>query len=183
METIPITDIKTGDIILTSGTTLLSEGIQEFQEMNNPYLGRFSHALIARWEGDILYATEAQKRGICNNDFVKRYMNDEYKTIMVLRFNQPIEDERLIQLMMPFIGNTRYDKLALIWQAIKMLTKGKLWLGEKKQNSRKFICSEWCAFVYNLYFEEHGERIFANESEMAPVDLALDKRFKRYLLK
>ena len=64
-----------------------------------------------------------------------------------------------------------------------MLTKGKIWLGEKKQNNRKFICSEWCAFAYNLYFEEHGERIFANESEIAPADLALDKRFTHYLLK
>lgn len=180
---IELKDIKTGDIGLTSGTTWLSRQIQNFQKLDNKDYNIYSHALIFRWEGDILYATEAQKRGICNNDYKKRYVNKKYKSLMVLKPKRLILDETsVINLMMPYIGNSKYNYFSLFFlQPVKMLSDK--WLGRTKTMSKKFTCGRWCAFVYNRYFESTGQLIFPDEMEIAPVDLAESGQFDHYLIK
>ena len=186
LEKKPLSFIETGDIILTSGSALLSESIQDIQELKSKAFGIYSHALIARWEGDVLFATEAQKHGICNNNFVERYMNDDYKSIMLLKHEDYIIDNKVKfeQMMMPYIGNTKYDVWSLIAQFVWITSKGKVWIGEKKQKPNDFNCSQWVTYIRNKYFSWQDGRIeFVNDTKIAPVDLAMDERFKKYLLK
>ena len=96
--------------------------------------------------------------------------------------NLLIEPESFTALMMPYIGNSRYNYFSLlVLQPIKMLT-GK-WLGRTETMSKKFTCGRWAAFIYNRYFEHTGQLIFPDEMDMAPVDLAEDNQFNHYQLK
>ena len=52
--------------------------------------------------------------------------------------------------MLPYVGHTPYNYFELmIAQPIYIITDKKIWLGNK--DNKKFICSEFVAFVYNHF--------------------------------
>lgn len=177
-----IEHIRTGDIILTSGSSELSKLIQKFQKIENKKYGMFSHSGIACWIYDTLYIIEAQKHGICVTNFLKHYDNDNYKAIMCLTPKHIINEKNITRIMLPYCGTTRYDyKNLLLEQPIKILT-GK-WIGEKKQNEKTFICHEFSAHIYNEYFEQYGELIFKNETEVNAIDICTNAFFEHKAIK
>lgn len=84
--------------------------------------------------------------------------------------------------MKPFINKTKYDYIdLLIYQPIKILSFGKIWLGEKKEDGKKFICSEWVSYVYN---STTNRNIFNKQISMSPSDFfEYSEIFKKYIIK
>jgi len=182
MKRIKYSELQTGDIALTSGSSALGNAIEKVQAIqdDSEVSSMYSHSGIIRRQGKV-FITEAQKHGICNNDFHKRYMNSDYDSLMILRPKMKIEKSRMVEEMMPFIGNSKYDfKNLIIFQPFKILFKR--WIGEKKQNTKRFICHEWTAFVYNNHFKNSGV-IFPKETQVNSKDIFDNNLFEHFLLK
>ena len=86
-----------------------------------------------------------------------------------------------LNLWKKYINKTKYDYLnLLVYQPIKILSLGKIWLGEKKEDEKTFICSEWVAFVYN----KTTVYSFKEQLSMIPVDFFKHLNFfEKYLIK
>lgn len=188
-----VEDIKTGYIGLTSGTTPLSRAIQWFQKKNNKKWGDMSHALVFRWIDGVLYANEAQAFGITDNNYIKRYCNSKYKKLLIVEPTFELVENDVITITDLFTNDkmkwwkiwmlrtrkTTYDIYdTFIAQPVKILTKGKVWIGEKKQDNKDFNCSEYACTIWNILYELQGnkEKYFENDFKMSPSDIASDKR-------
>lgn len=182
LEKIDLLELRTGDIALISGNGIISGLIDRFQKLQDgaEKSGEYSHSGIIRVRRGDIFITEAQRRGIVNNDFTKRYMNENYNSILILRPKMEIDSYRMVSEMMTYIGNSRYDFLNLIlWQPIKILRNK--WRGEKAQNTKKFICHEFTAHVYNKHFDNRV--IFENETQVNSKDIYDNKNFEHFILK
>ena len=80
--------------------------------------------------------------------------------------------------MLPFVGHTRYNIWNLVFaQSIKILTFGKVWIGPRRDNKKKFICAHWCAHVYNNF-----THLFPSPQKYAPINLYECSLFKHYIV-
>lgn len=176
-EQIKIENIMTGDCMLLSSKSWLGRQIQKFQNIQNKDGGMYNHAGMFWWCYDELMVIEADKRGITITPFLKCFKEENYNSIIALRPKFPVDGSEYGKFMLPYAGKTRYDKFNLLFaQSIKILTFGKVWIGEKEQNQKKFICGEWVAFVYN-YFNKHNLIFTKPEAKIAPVDIYLSDKF------
>ena len=175
---IPINTIKTGDTLLVSSKSLLAKLIQKFQKIQNKEAGKWNHAAMFWWGYDELFVIEADKRGICITPFKDYSESNRELLLLVPKFE--VDGVKYGSFMLPYCGHTRYDKFnLLIAQSVKILTFGKVWLGERKQKDNKFICGEWVAFVYNHFNND----MFTKSQKIAPIDLYLNDNFHHIILK
>lgn len=177
-----IEDIKTGDLGVSSSTTLLGRSIQKFQKKQNKEYGKYNHGFVFWWYGKKLFVIEAMANGIILSDFEIFYLNNnKISDILVLKPKIYVDETKIGYLMLPFIGHAKYDYKSLIFeQSIKMLTKK--WTGEKTENTKDFTCAEFCAYIYNEYFKGF-ETIFEKQTQVAPVDLCLNSFFTHEKIK
>jgi hypothetical protein len=155
--------IKTGDCLLVSGTSFLAHAIQTFEGI------KWNHAAVFVWIDGDLYVVEAAMKGIMLTLF-SEYTKDKTLGLLIMKPQFPMPDEiTLSKFMLPYVSHTDYGFLNLLfYQAIRFLTKKKLWLGGKKDPmTHNFICGEWAAFVYNHY----NPTLFDDWNRLAPSDL------------
>jgi len=169
-----ITEINTGDILLVSGRKWLARAIQFFEK------NKWNHAAVFIWLYDELFVCESDKRGISLTKF-----SDYISGKAGLMYCSPkIKDDklhpvRLASVMLPKCGHVPYDFVNLLfYQPIRFMF-GK-WIGRKQSKSdKRFICGEWCAYVYNKL----DYKYFPNWNKIAPVDIFNDDKFDRFLIR
>jgi hypothetical protein len=141
-------EIQTGDILLVHGRWALARAIQFVTR------SKWNHAGIFCWVWDELFVVEAEKEGL---QFTKwsdpKYANGK-PLDRKLKIRKPVtafpDHKALSVFMAKFIGKTRYDFASLIYH-VHMARKGE-WKGKTGvKASNRFTCSEWVAFVYNVY--------------------------------
>jgi hypothetical protein len=170
-----IRGINTGDALLVSSKSWLARQIQKFQKTQDPEGGKWNHAAMFWWAYDELFVIEADKFGIACTPYSEYVFSN--RDLLVIKPKFKVDGSEYGKFMLPYVGHTRYDKWNLVVaQAVKMLTFGKLWLGHDKTNTKKFICGEWVAFVYN-HFEC---TVFPNWNRTAPVDIYEHPYFTKY---
>ena len=187
METIfSIKDqIKTGDVLLVSTNSWLPKAIQFFQKKQDKIGGIYNHAMVACWLFGELFVIEATEKGIVLTSFQKEYIKkSRYEKIIGLRPKFETNEQKYGEFMLPYVSNAHYDFMNLVvYQAIKFITNGKVWLGEKKENDSDFICGEWAAFVTNRCNGENKIDLIPKETEIAPIDLFESDKFIHYNIK
>ena len=188
MTTTTLTNLKqiqTGDIGLVHSHGFLPEAIQEFQG------DEYNHALIFVWIGHKLWCFEAIKEGCAFTDF-NEYLKKQDAGECSLLVLKPINDEMarvkyddFIDFVLPLTHKPYGFFNLLVLQAIKFIgvKLGKLfgkewdwWLGGKN-NTRRFICGELVAYIYN-----HFLKWFPNWYKLAPMFLHISDKFKHALV-
>jgi hypothetical protein len=165
-----IEDIKTGMSCVSSSNLPLGKSIQKFQSIHDKEFGKYNHAMMFAWCGKELYVIEAMGKKIVSNKFNEKYLkNDDIAELMVLIPKVEIEPLKMFETLTPYIGVSQYDYFNLIIaQPIEILTHGRLWLGEETEDYKDFICSEFVAAMYNLYFEKN---LFDDPQKLSPSNL------------
>ena len=145
--------IETGDNLLVSSTGPLQEAIQWFEDCD------WNHSGFFIWINNILYVIESDIHGIALTKF-QDYIDGD-KGLLILKPKIQIDEKTksdIIDFVLEYTGHTPYDFVnLLVKQPIKYITKflfGKeLWISwSKSKATRKFICGEWVAFIYNHFF-------------------------------
>jgi len=212
MDTIKISEIKTGDIMLETAFSLLSEVIHLFQELDEfeteqsirdkGYLS--NHAGVFNWRDSdnskILYIAEAVAKGICNDDFEKTYVhNNTYKQLLCLRpkfdvckedanvfLNRFINDSTKSLWWNTWHGNTHYAFLNLACFAAYYASNKKIWLGTSDENIKDFCCGHFAAFFINSakldFTITNPKNIFLHPPKTSPVDLYMSDFFEKYII-
>lgn len=173
-------EFKQLDILLVNSSSELGELIADMQG------NRFHHAgLIVRAYGS-WYVVEAIETGVGYTP-IEEYMSRDDVELIVLRLKDGLLDVDagiINSFILPFT-RTGYDYgNLLILQPIRFIIKKVFGIdtkiGRRKVKAEKrFICSEWAAFVYNHFNNE----IFEDWNELVPVDLYDNKNFKHIKLK
>jgi len=174
--------INTGDILLSESKGIIAKAIHQFQRIGNPQGFKYNHAMIAWRCYGKLFVVEATEKGIVLTDFNKHYIeNEKIKSIIRLSPIFEVNGEEMGKFMLPFIGHTNYDFWnLLVAQSVRILTFNKVWIGEKRQNPHKFICGEWCYYVYQKMFPS----CFKEKSQkIAPIDLYKNSLFSHLKIK
>ena len=168
--------IETGDNLLVSSKSFVAKTIQKFEGIE------YNHSAFFIWLNNILYVIEAEKHGISLTKF-DDYVNSD-RVLLVLKPRDEISNDMksdIIDFVLEYAGHTPYDYANLLFfQPIRFITKylfGKdIWIGRsKKKSTRKFICSEWTAFIYNKFLG-----FFKNWNEIAPIGIFYDPNFEHY---
>jgi len=142
-------EIKTGDILLVSGTWWLSRMIQWVTKST------WNHTGIFVWIAGELFVVEAEKRGLQ----LTLWDGNKYKggkatdrTMMLMRHaDYEMDAKKVSKFMMPYVGTKGYDYPSLLFYQVIFNTSGK-WIGKTGQYaSKRFYCSEWVAYVYNHF--------------------------------
>ena len=168
--------LKNGDIIAVSGASWLSRAIQYFQKKGGEKWYLYNHVGIYWNFNGTEFIIEAQANGICLNTFNKK----KYSKIIACNYNEKIGN-KIVENALKFVDKSNYDYFnLLISQPIKMLTGGKVWIGEKKQDY-SFTCSEFVTFIYNYTFKPN--RIFIDELKAAPCDILECEKFTKTQIK
>ena len=170
MEELDISEIKTADVLLVSSKSKISKLIQKFEG------NKWSHSAIFWWCYDELFVIEASDYGIAITPFTS-YLNST-SDLLLLKPKIEIKGSEYGKFMLPYVGHTPYNYFELmIAQPIYIITDKKIWLGNK--DNKKFICSEFVAFVYN-HFNSH---IFQEWDKTIPMDLYNSTIFNHYNIK
>ena len=174
---------ETGDILLISGNKPLAKTIQWFEE------GKWNHSGMLLWINDKLYVSESQAKGICISPFTYYYFNitNQMGTLRLKTGIKPEIQSKIIDFALPKSGHISYDYAnLLVFQPIRYLSKkifGKdLWLQPEHKAPKRFVCSEWVAYIYNHFFG-----YFEDWQKISPQDLYNStlfnfKPYKRELL-
>lgn len=170
-------NIETGDNLLVSTDSWLGRTIQKFEKNS------YNHAGKLFWINNVLYVSEADKYGISLTKLTHYTNNPSKYKLLVQKPVVPFTEEevgKMYNFAIPKSGHIKYDYInLLVYQPIKFLTFGKIWLGSKdsdKQN-RRYICGEWVARIDN---EIRGW--FSNWSKVAPVDLYNSDKYNNFYL-
>lgn len=170
-----IKDIKTGDCLLVSSNSWLAKQIQKFQSREDKEGGKWNHAAMFWWAYDELMVIEADKYGISITPFKDYYFSDRELLICKPKFK--VDGSEYGKFMLPYAGHTRYGFWnLLVAQAVKILTFGRVWIGPSKSQTKRFICGEWCAYVYNNF----NKKAFPDWNKVAPVDIYKCCMFEKY---
>ena len=156
-------NLKTGDVILTHGTSWLAQAIRFFTR------SYFNHAILVVeiWGEKCLL--EAQKEGLVLNTISESLTNKKFKVLRLKSCSSglpPEKEKELAMFVMPMLGKHRYDFASLvIAQPIKQIFN--VWIGRRNSKaSKKLYCSEFVALVYNRMF-----KFFPFWYETTPKDL------------
>lgn len=146
--------IKTGDILLVSGTDEQAKIIQEFQCKEDAVAGIYNHSGIFYWSaGKNLYIIEASyvqqrkiKAAIVITPFDK-YINKDC-SLLRLSFKDDYSTNAIEKTAFNYVG-TPYEYMnLLVEQPLRILFN--IWLGRKKKADKKFICHEFSQTVWNV---------------------------------
>lgn len=168
--------IETGDNLLVSSKGFLPKAIQWFENC------KWNHSAFFLWINGVLYVIEADVHGIALTKF-QDYIDGD-KGLLVLKPKLPIEDKvksEIIDFVLEYTGHTPYGFINLLFlQPVRYISKflfgREIWIGHgKSKSSKRFICGEWVAFIYNKFFGW-----FKNWNEVAPVDVFIDDHFNHY---
>ncbi len=167
--------IQTGDTLLVSGTSLLAETIQQFEDCS------YNHAGMFLYLNGILYVCEASAKGIVITLF-SEYEKREGVGLLIMRpkFDMPSEGS-IIDFCLPYVGHSQYGFFnLLVAQALRFATKKKIWIGPKKDPmTHRFICGEMVCFIYNHF----NTSVFDNWNELSPEDIFNSGLFDKYVFK
>ena len=169
------TEINTGDCLLVSSHSWLARQIQRFQKLVNKKGGEWNHAAQFWVCYDELFVIESIEKGIVCTPF-KDYIDSD-KKLLICKPQFLVDGSQFGAFMLPYAGRSRYGFFNLIFaQILKIITFGKIWIGPSKKNTRRFICGEWVAFVYNHF----NSNIFTSWNKVAPVDIYQNPYFNKY---
>jgi hypothetical protein len=167
-----INEINTGDCLLVSSKSWLAKQIQRFQKIEDKTGGKYNHAAMFWWAYDELMVIEADKYGISITPF-KEY-TDSNKELLICKPKFKVDGSLYGKFMLPYAGHTRYGFWNLIVaQSIRILTGEKVWVGPSKKDTKRFICGEWCAFVYETF----KKYTFLDWNKVAPVTIFKNPNF------
>lgn len=167
-----ITEIKDMDIVLVTSKNWLGEAIRDFIESNVNHLG------ICVWFEGRLYVSEAERYGLQLIPFEEYILTEKYSTVFVGRFRDILIDDlnkqipKFKNLVLIMTGSHRYDFFSLmiaqpIKHIVRKLTGRKIWIGKKNNVAKKkFTCSEWVAYVYDLLFGRFPKWWMTDPSEI-----------------
>jgi len=175
MKTIRTLDIKDFDIILVSSGSFLGNAIQDFTDSNINHVGIFV------WLEGKLYVSEAERKGLQLVPFSEYLDNEKYKEFFLARLpHENISKEKkrnLKHFILKETKNHSYDFMTLfVYQPIKQISRklfGRaVWLGKKDRKAKiRFVCSEWVAYVYNVFFNEFPEWYLTDPAEVKNSEL------------
>lgn len=165
-------EIKTGDLLLVSGTAFLSKAIKWFTG------SKVNHSGMAWWAYEELFIIEEDKSGNKVGLITTKY--DDYlktkKTLYWRRPKFPVDGSEYGKFMLPFLGRTRYSFWdLLVAQPFFIISKklGRpLWIGGTSLKDGRTVCSGWCGFVY-----DHFTGLFPTWYKLSPADLLNDSNF------
>lgn len=168
--------IKTGDILLVHSESFIGKEIQHFQKYAYAEAGEYNHAGVFVWIEGKLMVSEAVINGVQLTNF-KNYFDSKKYLILMLRPTFEVDHQKVMDTCLEYCGTTKYDFGNLLFlQMIKMLSRGKVWLGGSKIDN-KFICGEWAAFCTNQY-----KKITDNPKAIAPANLYLHPDFSHHVI-
>lgn len=175
MDTIRTLDIKDFDLILVSSGNFLGNAIQDFIDSNINHVGIFV------WLEGKLYISEAERKGLQLVPFSEYVNNKKYKSFFLARLrNENISKEKKQNLKHFILRETKnhsYDFMTLLfYQPIKQITrklfKQSIWLGQKtRKANRRFTCSEWAAYVYNVFFSKFPKWYLTDPAEIKKSEI------------
>ena len=164
--------VKTGDILLVSSYSWLSQAIQFFQRIGHKREGsKYNHAAVFCWLDGCLYVIEADQYGIAITDF-KKYLNTKDK-LLLLHPVFIIKYDDCRNFMLNFCGHSPYDYKALPLEILRFITFGLIKPEKYKSEGTSFRCSEWAAFVMHQF----NNKIFPFPGAIDPVDIYENENF------
>lgn len=148
-------DLKTGDILHCSGTSLLSRLIMKFTK------SRFSHTALIVECWDRLYVVEAQNNGVNAKPF--EVWRSKYTYSFEVSRPKDIGNKKEFSIAaFSKIGATPYDYVSLLFYQPLYILTGK-WKGRKNNSSEgKMYCSEYVGWLFDFekYWEMSPQDIF-----------------------
>lgn len=177
-QKIQATDLLSGDILLVKSSGFLPRAIRFFQGCE------YNHAATVVYLEGKRFVSEADKPGVIFTHLSKYTHSRRYSKLLILRPHKEFTQAQtaaIIELTIDNAGRKGYDFFnLLIAQAIKYITRGRLWIGaNKRTGSRRFICGEWCAYMCNYVNPE----MFAEWWKVGPAELYNAAGFDKYQLK
>jgi len=153
MKPIKKEEISDLDVILVASETFVGKSIQKFID------AKINHAGVLIWLENKLYVSEAVGSGLQLVSW-EEYINSD-KGFIILKPNGLSAKFDIDYIKHSILSQTKahkYDYLSLlVFQPIRHLCRklfGKsIWLGKKgKYAKKRFFCSEWVAYLYNIYY-------------------------------
>lgn len=135
-----IMELRSGDILICKGTSLISRLIMRFS-------GDWSHSAIYAESWGAPGVIEAQRRGIhfkLWSYWVDRYAYD----FVVFRYNKPFNERDIMLKSFSKCASTKYDFFNLIIRMPIKLITGKSY--RSKNENKKMVCSEFVGWVWNM---------------------------------
>lgn len=162
--------LKTGDLLLVRGNSLLSKAIRLFTR------SEYNHAGLLWWAYDELFVIEEDKAGKFVGLITTKF--DDYlksgKKLLIRRPVFPVDGSEYGKFMLPLLGRTRYSFWDLIVaQPFYILSGKRVWIGGWSMKDHRTVCSGFCGFVYNHFNTE----LFQNWYKLAPGDFVNDSNF------
>lgn len=144
--------MKTGDILLFSGTSELAETIQKFQSFEDEQSAKYNHSGIIYISNYCIYVIEASyiqqhkiKAAVVITKLVE-YLQTNCE-ILLLESKEQNYDAILEKELFKYVG-TPYDyKNLTLYQIVLKLTG--FFLGPKYKSDKKFICHEFTQTVWH----------------------------------
>lgn len=167
----PISDIKTGQILLVSSHSDLAKAIQLFQDC------KWNHAGVMMVIDGVNYVVEALEHGIALTDFNEYIKSDKGLLMCVPNFK--IDEENAQKFLMKYPGNYPYGFFNLVFlQPVKYIFHK--WIGRQIiKNPKRFICGQFAAYFIN----NMNKDVFKTWEPVAPVDIYNDINFTHILIK
>ncbi len=162
------TFIRNFDILLVhTKNSELSNGIQNFQKLEDEEAGHYNHSAIFLWIGNNLFVVEADflKKGNEKtklraavvvtpfDDYLKRLEHNEVELLHLAHKSFDINYDKGVYTLMQFEGRV-YDYKNFISQIYRTIRKAinKNWKPKKVQNAdAAFICHELTQRFYNIH--------------------------------
>lgn len=144
--------MKTGDIILISGSSKRSKNIQKFQSINDPVSGKWNHTGLIWVLDSGVYVVEAElvqqrkfKAAVKITPF-EAYQDCMYE-YKIIQHDLDVPKEDIERIMLEYVG-TPYDYFNLIFfQPVRLLFDK--WIGGEKKRDKRMICHEFVMTVWN----------------------------------
>ena len=147
--------MKTGDILLVSGTSKQAEIIQKFQCKVDPESGVYNHSgIILVTKNDIYVVEEAPIEGyklkaaaVINP--IEHYTEGDYQ-LKVLTPLIPVDEKCFEQILFEYIG-IPYDYESLLrGQILRIILNW--WIGRKHDKGwKRMVCHEFTQFIWHTY--------------------------------
>lgn len=161
-------DLKTGQILLVNTKKgFVQKTIHWFQSFISKQGSKWNHAAMIWIAYSKPFVIEADRRGICITPLDDYFDRKKYELLLLIP-SFDVDGSAMGKFMLPFCGHTRYDYFNLLFaQPVEIISDGEIWIGGK-QNNKKFICGEWCYFVFKHFFPKS----FSEQPEkISPVEL------------
>jgi len=180
MERIDIIDLKTGDTLFVKSKGLLPMLIRKFQKCE------YNHTGTVVLLDENIFISEADAPGIVFTNIDHYLKQKRYSKLLIIRPRHSLNHKQkaiIIEQTAINAGRKGYDFFnLLVAQAIRYATNGRIWIGanNKESGERKFICGEWCCYLYSLIIPDFPLKEWY---KCGPADLYDCSGFDHYQLK